>query len=202
MSSGLCSASFSCGALSGTPTNVTFSVAHNDDNMNAKAPIVMANSTICTTMRAETTQPSLATEVEVIFSTSKKTAGAMVAKPPRAVRRIKEMKCGPSTPPLDPLAEGHGRQQERQNPGRGLYQGHRKPTSRIVECPQVLEGPEVPTQDAEGEHTNEGSQSHRDPEPRAQSVGGMDVLHDRLIRQVRTTTTTTTTTTVGHAFLL
>jgi hypothetical protein len=42
-------------------------------------------------MRAETTQPPRATEVEVIFSTSNKTAGAMVAKPPRAVRRIREM---------------------------------------------------------------------------------------------------------------
>jgi hypothetical protein len=107
--------------------------------------MVAANSTICTTMRAE--------------------------KPPRAVRRIKEMKCemkcGPSTPPLDPIAEGHGRQKERQDTGRGLYQGHRKPTSRIVECPQVLEGPEVPTQDAKGEHTNERSKSHRDPEPGA-----------------------------------
>jgi hypothetical protein len=51
------SASFSSGALSGTPTNVTLSVAHSDDNMNAKAPIVAANSTICTTIRAETTQP-------------------------------------------------------------------------------------------------------------------------------------------------
>jgi hypothetical protein len=39
------SASFSSGALSGTPTNVTLSVAHSDDNMNAKAPIVAANST-------------------------------------------------------------------------------------------------------------------------------------------------------------
>jgi hypothetical protein len=66
--------------------------------MNAKAPIVMANSAICTTTRAEITQPSWTTEVEVIFSTSNKTAGAMVAKPPRAVRRIREMKCGPSTP--------------------------------------------------------------------------------------------------------
>src|ERR671917_1631867 len=95
--SGLSSAS-SSGALSGTPTNVTLSVAHNDDNMNANAPIVAANSTICTTMRAETTQPSLATEVEVIFSTSNNTAGAMVANPPRAVRRIREIKCGPSIP--------------------------------------------------------------------------------------------------------
>jgi hypothetical protein len=41
----------------------------------------MANSTICTTMRAETTQPSRATEVDAIFSTSNKTADAMVAKP-------------------------------------------------------------------------------------------------------------------------
>jgi hypothetical protein len=77
----LSSAKSSSGALSGIPTNVTFSVAHNDDNMNANAPIVVANSTICTTMRAATTQPSRATEVEVIFSTSNKTAGAMVAKP-------------------------------------------------------------------------------------------------------------------------
>ena len=76
-----CSASFSSGTLSGTPMNVTLSVAHNDENMNANAPIVAAKSTICTTMRAETTQPPRATEVEVIFSTSKRTAGAMVANP-------------------------------------------------------------------------------------------------------------------------
>jgi hypothetical protein len=82
----LSSASFSSGALSGTPTNVNFSVAHNDDNMNANAPIVAANSAICATIRAETTQPSRATEVEVIFSTSNNTAGAMAAKPPRAAR--------------------------------------------------------------------------------------------------------------------
>ena len=77
----LSSASSSSGALSGTPTNVTLSVAHNDDSMNEKAPIVAANSAICTTMRPETNKPSWATEVDVIFSTSKKTAGAMVAKP-------------------------------------------------------------------------------------------------------------------------
>jgi hypothetical protein len=94
----LSSASTSSGALSGTPTNVILSVAHNDESMNAKAPIVAANSTTCTTMRAETNKPSRATEVEATFSTSNKTAGAMVAKPPRAVRRIREMKCGPSTP--------------------------------------------------------------------------------------------------------
>jgi hypothetical protein len=48
----LSSAWSSSGALSGTPTNVTHSVAHNDDNMNAKAPIVMANNAICTTIGA------------------------------------------------------------------------------------------------------------------------------------------------------
>src|SRR3712207_8641896 len=53
----------SSGTLSGTPTNVILSVAHNDDNMNPNAPIVMANSTICTTMRTETTHPPRATEV-------------------------------------------------------------------------------------------------------------------------------------------
>ena len=100
----LSSAWSSSGTLSGTPTNVTLSVAHNDESMNAKAPIVAANSTICATTRAVITNPSPATEVVVTFSTSKQTAGAMVAKPPRAVRRISEMKCGPSTPPLDPLA--------------------------------------------------------------------------------------------------
>ena len=68
----LSSASSSSGALSGIPTNVSLSVAHNDDNMNAKAPIVAANSTICTTIRADTTQPSRAIEVEVIFGTSNK----------------------------------------------------------------------------------------------------------------------------------
>ena len=52
------SAWVSSGALSGTPTNVTLSVAHNDDNMNAKAPIVAANSAICTTTRAEMIQLS------------------------------------------------------------------------------------------------------------------------------------------------
>ena len=88
----------SSGALSGTPTNVTLSVAHNDESINAKASIVVANSAICTTTRAVITQLSPATEVVVTFSTSKVTAGAMVAKPPRAVRRISEMKCGPSTP--------------------------------------------------------------------------------------------------------
>jgi hypothetical protein len=35
----------SSGALSGTPTNVTLSVAHSDESMNAKAPIVAAKST-------------------------------------------------------------------------------------------------------------------------------------------------------------
>src|SRR5688572_21456839 len=40
------------------------------------------------TTRAVITQPSWTTEVVVIFSTSNNTAGAMVAKPPRAVRRI------------------------------------------------------------------------------------------------------------------
>jgi hypothetical protein len=83
--------SSSSGTLSGTPTNVNFSVAHNDDSIKVNAPIVAANSTICTTTRAETTQPSRASEVEVIFNMSNKTAGAMVAKPPRAVSRIKEM---------------------------------------------------------------------------------------------------------------
>jgi hypothetical protein len=78
-------------ALSGTPTNVIFSVAHNDDSMNAKAPTVAANSTICTTMRAETTQPPRATDVAVIFSTSNKTAGAMMAKPLQAVRPWKSL---------------------------------------------------------------------------------------------------------------
>jgi hypothetical protein len=73
-------------------------------------------------------------------------------------------------PPLDPLNKGHGRQQQREDAGRSLYHGQRKPTARIVECHEVLEGPEVPTQDAEGEHTNEGSQPHSDPEPRAQSL--------------------------------
>ena len=68
----LSSAWSSSGALSGTPTNVTRSVAHNDDNMNAKAPIVMANNAICTTIGALTPQPSRATEVEVIFNTSNK----------------------------------------------------------------------------------------------------------------------------------
>src|SRR5918993_5256235 len=95
-------------------------------------------------------------------------------------------------PPLDPLAESDGRQKERQDPGRSLDQGHRKPTARIVERLQVLEGPEVPAQDAEGEHDHERSQPHHGPEPRAQSVGGMDILHDRLIWQVRSR---------GHAFL-
>jgi hypothetical protein len=94
----LYSAWASSGTLSGTPTNVTLSVAHKHDSMNEKAPIVAANSTICTTTRAQITQPSSATEVVVTFSTSKKTPDAMVAKPPRAVRRIREMKCGPSTP--------------------------------------------------------------------------------------------------------
>ena len=52
------SAWVSSGALSGTPTNVNLSVAHKDDNMNAKAPIVAANSAICTTTRAEMIQLS------------------------------------------------------------------------------------------------------------------------------------------------
>ena len=94
----LSSAWVSSGSLSGTPTNVALSVAHNDDSMNVKAPVVAANSAICTTASAPTTQPSRITEEEAIFSTSNNTAGAMVAKPPRAVRRIREMKCGPSTP--------------------------------------------------------------------------------------------------------
>ena len=54
----LSSASTSSGALSGTPTNVILSVAHNDDSMNANAPIVAANSAICTTTRAEMIQLS------------------------------------------------------------------------------------------------------------------------------------------------
>jgi len=81
------SALSSSGALSGTPTNVTLSVAHNDESMNAKAPIVAARSAICTTTRAGMSKPSRATEVVVIFTTSNRTAGAIVAKPPRAVRR-------------------------------------------------------------------------------------------------------------------
>ena len=86
------SASFSSsGTLSGTPTNVNFSVAHNDDSMKTNAPTVADKSTICNTTRAETTQPSWAREVEVTFNVSNRTAGAMVAKPPRAVSRIKEM---------------------------------------------------------------------------------------------------------------
>ena len=39
--------------------------------------------------------------------------------------------------------------------------------SRVVEGLEVLEGPEVPAQDAEGEHDHERGQTHRDPEPRA-----------------------------------
>src|SRR5215212_3846259 len=35
-------------------------------------------------------------------------------------------------PPLDPLAEGDGRQEERQDPGRGLYQGYREPAASVV----------------------------------------------------------------------
>ena len=63
--------------------------------------------------------------------------------------------------------EGDGSQQEREDPGRGLYQGHRKPAPRVVECLKVLKGPEVPTQDAEGEHAHKRHHAHRDPEPRA-----------------------------------
>ena len=48
----LSSALSSSGVLSGTPTNVTLSVAHKDESMNAKAPIVAANSAICTTTKA------------------------------------------------------------------------------------------------------------------------------------------------------
>jgi hypothetical protein len=81
----------SSGALSGTPTNVTLIVAHKHESMNANAPIVAANSAICATTRAVITSPSPATEVVVTFSTSKETAGAMVVKPPRAVRRMSEM---------------------------------------------------------------------------------------------------------------
>ena len=60
------------GVLSGSPTNVTLSVAHKHDSMNAKAPIVAANSATCTTTRAVITKPSPATEVVVTFSTSKR----------------------------------------------------------------------------------------------------------------------------------
>ena len=81
------SSASSSGALSGTPTNVIFRVAHNDDSINAKAPTVAAKSAICTTMIAGIRLPSRATEVVVIFTTSKRTAGPIVAKPPRAVRR-------------------------------------------------------------------------------------------------------------------
>src|SRR5215213_2991730 len=38
----------------------------------------------------------------------------------------------PLNPPLDPLAEGDGRQEERQDPGRSLYEGHREPSARVV----------------------------------------------------------------------
>ena len=80
------SSSSSCsGALSGTPRNVSFRAAHNDASRNANAPIVAAKSAICTTTRAETAHPSRASEVEAISSASNRTAGAMVAKPPRAV---------------------------------------------------------------------------------------------------------------------
>src|SRR5215208_6187395 len=38
----------------------------------------------------------------------------------------------PLDPPLDTLAEGDGRQEERQDPGRSLYQGYREPAARVV----------------------------------------------------------------------
>jgi hypothetical protein len=70
-------------------------------------------------------------------------------------------------PPPDALAEGDGSQQECEDPGRSLYQGHREPTACVVECLKVAKGPEVPTQDAEGEHAYKRHQAHCDPEPRA-----------------------------------
>ena len=160
----LSSAWVSSGALSGTPTNVTLSVAHKDDSMNAKAPIVAANSGICTTPRAEITQPSWTTEVVVTLSTSNKTARCYGGEAPRGGKADQGDEVRPLDPPLDPLTEGDGRQKERQDRGRSLYQGHCKPTASIVECLEMLEGPEVPTQDAEGEHANERPKPHRDPE--------------------------------------
>ena len=107
----LSSASSSSGALSGTPTNVTLSVAHNDDSMNAKAPIVAANSAICTTTRAVITKPSPATEVVVTFSTSKETCRRYGGEAPTGGEADQRDEVRPLHPPLDPLAEGDGRQE-------------------------------------------------------------------------------------------
>src|ERR671920_241097 len=71
----------SSGALSGTPTNVTLIVAHKHESINAKAPIVAANSAICTTTRAVITDPSPATEVVATFSTPKESMSETAANP-------------------------------------------------------------------------------------------------------------------------
>ncbi len=57
----------------------------------------------------------------------------------------------------------------------------------------MVEGPEVPAQDAHGEHARERREAHRDPEPGASPVGGVHVLHDRLVRHLHI---------LGHATLL
>ncbi len=62
----------------------------------------------------------------------------------------------------------------------------------VVEELEVVEGPEVSAQDAEGEHARERGEAHRDPEPGAQPVFWVHVSHDGSVRAR----------VVGHAFLL
>src|SRR3712207_2526042 len=57
----------------------------------------------------------------------------------------------------------------------------------------MIEGSEVPAQDAEGEHDCERPEPNCYPEPRAEAVGGMHVLQDWLVWHLRA---------LGHAFLL
>ena len=61
------------------------------------------------------------------------------------------------------------------------YQRHGEPGPGDVELLEMVESSEVPAQDAEGEHARERHKPHRDPEPGAQPVGGIQVPHDRLV---------------------
>ena len=104
------SASSSSGALSGTPTNVIFSVAHNDESMNAKAPIVAARSAICTTIRAVDHPISPGHrgggDLQHVEQDGRRYGG----EAPAGGEADKGDEMRSVDPPLDPLAEGDGRQ--------------------------------------------------------------------------------------------
>jgi hypothetical protein len=104
----------------------------------------------------------------------------MVAKPPRAVSLTSEMKCGPSTRSSRSLRATAASSSARMAAEASIRDvvSH---TPAGVELLEVVEGAEVPAQDAHGEHAREGREAHGDPEPGAPPVGGVHVLHDRLV---------------------